>query len=161
MKKALLLSFLSLSLAASVSVASASFDQKTDRVTNVNPSITPIIVQDDDPVIVPFRTSDLFKTTLSGVTDNSLFNVAGGYGHVKVYIKNTGKYTIRAVMVHDSTKKEYFSKDIAPGGTLDWRSFTDTPQGVRGGDYTITYRANGNLLSGSAWGISAENNNEL
>jgi len=160
-KKAFLLSILSLSLAASVSVASASFDQKTDRIPSTNPSVTPVIVGETDPVIVPLDTSPLFTTSLSGATVSSNFNVAGGFGHVKVYIKNTGNYTIRAVMVHNDTKKEYFSTDVAPGKILDWRSYTDTPQGVRGGKYTITYRANGNIMSGDAWGLSAENNNEL
>ncbi|MEY8739528.1 hypothetical protein [Paenibacillus tundrae] len=160
MKKAALLSIISLSLAASISAASTPFDQKTDRIPNVNPSVNPVVVE-EDPIVTPLDTSPLFSTTLAGSTVSSNFNVAGGFGHVKVFIKNTGKSTIRAVMVHNDTKKEYFSKDIAPGSTLDWRSYTDTPQGVRGGKFTITYRAGGNIMSGEAWGLSAENNNEL
>ncbi|WFA84575.1 MULTISPECIES: hypothetical protein [Paenibacillus] len=162
MKKVFLLSILSLLLAVSVYAASASSDQKTDRIPNVNQPVTPITVEETDPIIVPFSTSPLFDTTLAGATTYSQFNVAAGYGHVKIYIKNSGKYSVRAVMVHEGTeKKEYFSKDIAPGATLDWRSFTDFPQGVRGGKYTITYRSDGNIMSGRAWGLSAENNNEL
>ncbi|WP_458463941.1 hypothetical protein [Paenibacillus sp.] len=161
MKKALLLSILSLSLAASVSAASASFDQKTDRIPNVNQPVTPITVEEPDQIITPMATDPLFNTVLGGTNALSNFNVQAGYGHVKIFVKNTGTKTITVTMKHISSDKYYIEDSVPAGGTLDWRSYTDFPQGVRGGKYEVSYRAGGDLMSGQAWGTSAENTNEL
>ncbi|WP_106766390.1 hypothetical protein [Paenibacillus faecalis] len=156
MKKVALLFVLTFALATSVF---ASPNLQESPITNTNQSN----VQEDKtgPVITPQVVDPLFNTTLAGTNSTSIFNVAGGYGHVKVFIKNTGTSTITATMEHTDSKKIYFSKSIAPGSSLDWRSFTDTPQGVKGGQYVITYRAGGKNMSSQAWGLSATNNNEL
>ncbi|WP_017691852.1 hypothetical protein [Paenibacillus sp. PAMC 26794] len=161
MKKVFLLSILSLLLAVSVYAASASSDQKPDRILNVNQPVTPITVEEPDQIITPMATSTLFHTPLATrPSDISEFYVRAGYGHIKIFIKNTGKSTMTVTMKH-SSDKVYIEDSIPAGGTLDWKSYIDYPQGVRGGDYEISYRAGGNNLSAEAWGISAENTNEL
>lgn len=162
MKKALLLSILALSLVAVVIVfaATASSDQKTEKTPNANQSVTPITEENPDPVIVRLDSSPLFNTGLSGQATLSNFYVRAGHGHIKIFVKNTRKYKMTVTMKH-SSGKVYIEDSVPAGGTLDWRSYDDYPQGVRGGEFEVSYRAGGNNMSGQAWGTSAKNNNEL
>lgn len=102
------------------------------------------------------ESNPLFKTELSGNNTSTIFNVDEEYKHVKIFIENSGKKTIKAVMVHDRSSNEYFVEKVAPGETIEWTSFTKFPQGVEEGKYYITYRADGDNFSGQAWGISSE-----
>ena len=107
------------------------------------------------------ESNPLFKTVFAGNNKSTIFNVDEGYKHVKIFIENSGKKTIKAVMEHDRSSNEYFVEKVAPGETIEWTSLTKFPQGVEEGKYSITYRADGDNFSGQAWGLSAENTNEL
>ncbi len=117
-----------------------------------------VTIGDPDYVVSTHEhvSKSLFKTVLAGNNTSTNFNVDGEYKHVKIFIENSGKKTIKAVMVHNRSSDEYFVEKVAPGETIEWTSFTEFPQGVEEGKYSITYRADGDNFSGQAWGLSAE-----
>lgn len=93
MKKAAVLFILSFSLALAASL-SASSPFKADQVSNapINPSN--LQQEKGGSAITPMVVDPLFDTTLAGTNSTSIFNAAAGYGHIKVFIKNTGSSTI-------------------------------------------------------------------
>nr|WP_145164527.1 hypothetical protein [Paenibacillus terrae] len=171
MKKPALISVLSLSLvllaALAASAAPASPSNKESPSVKATVNDNSVQTRDggndiDDPIITPFAVDPLFSTVLAGTNATSNFTVNKGYGHIKIYVKNTGSSTISVSVQHRETGRIYLATTIAPGAApLDWRSFTDTPQGVYSGDYVVTYRADGNILSGDALGMSAIINSDL
>lgn len=59
---------------------------------------------------------------------------------MNILVNNTEKSTMTATMKH-SSGKVYIEDSIPAGGTLDWGSYNDYPQGVRGGNFEVSYRA--------------------
>ncbi|MEC0174364.1 hypothetical protein P4H83_05725 [Paenibacillus favisporus] len=171
MKKYALISVLSLSIVLSAAIATsvAPASPSNTETSSVEHTINDNIVQTgdegsdiDDPIITPFAVDPLFSTVLGGTNGTSNFTVNKGYGHIKIYVKNTGSYPISVTVQHRDTGRVYLDTTVAPkAAPLDWRSFNQFPQGVYSGDYVVTYRADGNIMSGEAWGMSATINSEL
>ncbi|WP_145948508.1 hypothetical protein [Paenibacillus sp. Y412MC10] len=171
MKKYALISVLSLSIVLSAAIATsvAPASPSNTETSSVEHTINDNIVQTgdegndiDDPIVTPFAVDPLFSTVLAGTNATSNFTVNKGYGHIKIYVKNTGPYPISVTVQHRETGRVYLDTTVAPkAAPLDWRSFKDFPQGVYSGDYVVTYRAGGNNMSGEAWGMSATINSDL
>ncbi|MGG4046298.1 hypothetical protein [Paenibacillus favisporus] len=171
MKKYALISVLSLSIVLSAAIATsvAPASPSNTETSSVEHTINDNIVQTgdegsdiDDPIITPFAVDPLFSTVLGGTNATSNFTVNKGYGHIKIYVKNTGSYPISVTVQHRDTGRVYLDTTVAPkAAPLDWRSFNQFPQGVYSGDYVVTYRADGNILSGEALGMSATINSDL
>ncbi|WP_146116412.1 hypothetical protein [Paenibacillus sp. AR247] len=171
MKKYALISVLSLSIVLSAAIATsvAPASPSNTETSSVEHTINDNIVQTgdegsdiDDPIITPFAVDPLFSTVLGGTNGTSNFTVNKGYGHIKIYVKNTGSYPISVTVQHRDTGKVYLDTTVYPkAAPLDWRSFNQFPQGVYSGDYVVTYRADGNILSGEALGMSATINSDL
>ncbi|MFU1793328.1 hypothetical protein ACM1RC_05655 [Paenibacillus azoreducens] len=145
---------LAMAMMAVTASASPSIIQESPVPGVISSSVTP--TGSDDPVITPFSVSPLFNTVLGGTNSTSTFVVSPGYGHIKVFVKNTGKSTITVSLQHRNSGRIYFTESIAPDAQpLDWKSFDrGYQQGVIGGEYIVTYRAGGNVMSGEAWGMS-------
>ncbi|MCH4568614.1 MULTISPECIES: hypothetical protein [Bacillus] len=70
--------------------------------------------------------------------ENVKFNVTGGYGHLKVYVKNTGDSNLTVNLKHKGTSKIYIEgKELKPGEELEWNSNNNYSQGVRAGEYDL------------------------
>lgn len=151
--KALLLSGLFLALATSASAAPS-----TTLHTEAVPTSSSVrdfaeIARSgnfDDLIITPLQRKDEFGSRIqsklgSGYATTN-FNVAGGYGYVKVDFVNNSSSPVKILIYHTDTKKEYYNKVIDGNGSDAWLSPDKNPQGVRAGGYTISFTGgpNGN-----------------
>lgn len=137
-KKALFGSILSLALAAGIALPSgASAETKDDW---------------SDPSYDP---------TKSHNTDNKGISVTGGYGHVKMWWKNSGDSTVAITVKHKDTGKEYVTEKVKPGETYVYRSPDLSPQGMRSGAYVISYASGSHNLNVDFSGFSANSVNDV
>ncbi|EEM56249.1 MULTISPECIES: hypothetical protein [Bacillus cereus group] len=71
----------------------------------------------------------------------SAFNVSPGYGYLKLWFKNNGESTVTITVKNVNTGKKYFTYDLPKGKSYTWRSVLEWPGGAVGaGNYSITYR---------------------
>ncbi|WP_433945094.1 hypothetical protein [Paenibacillus sp. SN-8-1] len=147
--KALLFTALFLAIATQVSAAAPS----TEVNNGVSPSPSLITSlngssnegNNDNGIITPQAIGGNFGETETDPdgTATSNFVVPGGYGYVKIYFKNNSSSPVSVVVTHYDTKKVYVNKKISGGGSYTWYSTDDNPQGVRAGQYEVTFRGGG------------------
>ncbi|BCG57722.1 pilus assembly protein [Paenibacillus sp. URB8-2] len=72
------------------------------------------------------------------------FTVNANYGQLKLLLKNYSSYEVHVTLTHIVTRKVYFAKDIAGGGSLEWNSWTEGyTQGMRIGHYILEWSGRG------------------
>ncbi|MGH0601197.1 hypothetical protein [Bacillus mycoides] len=73
------------------------------------------------------------------------FKVSEGYGHLKIYIKNRGQSTLKVSLKHVASGKTYFIKKTIEKGDppFEWISNKDFPQGVKAGDFELSFDSGG------------------
>ncbi|SEK04646.1 hypothetical protein [Paenibacillus polymyxa] len=111
-----------------------------------------------DHVVTPQRARDVFNNTFENEKNPvSCFVLDPGYGHLKILAKNRGDSTITFSLVHTDSGKQYIVKTIGAHKKLLWDSVNSFPQGLRSGNYEIQWRANGDIVHVTAWGVSGTN----
>ncbi|KJD42660.1 hypothetical protein [Paenibacillus terrae] len=108
-----------------------------------------------------FRTKDLFNVNLDGKSPLTEFSITPGYGHVKIRVENNSKTTLTLTLKHVDSGKDYFTKYVGAGDTINWYSMDSFSGGMRSGNYEIQWRAGGAYVDASARAISATNPDEL
>jgi hypothetical protein len=139
---------LSLALAATLAipaVVSADSVQANPADETTPPIVTPFSVGNQQPL-----------TTVSAATSivPAYFSVPAGYGHGKFYFLNNGTSNLTVTMTH-SSGLEYIAATVKPGAAYTWRSTADYPQGMRGGDYTISFHCSSGV--NAKWSAFASN----
>ncbi|WP_336774765.1 hypothetical protein [Paenibacillus sp. MMO-58] len=141
-------SVLSLALAAALTIpAVINADSSEVTPTESNPPIvtsstSPEVPDDGFESITPYTKGNqqpLTTVTASTSGAPAYFVIPAGYGHGKFYFHNTGKGVLTVTMKH-SSGLEYIAATIQLGQAYTWRSTTDYPQGMRGGDYAISFQ---------------------
>ncbi|WP_315794003.1 hypothetical protein [Paenibacillus sp. BIC5C1] len=106
------------------------------------------------PIVTPFaigNTQPLTTVSSASSTAPASFSVPAGYGHGKFYFLNNGTSNLTVTMQH-SSGLEYIAATVKPGAAYTWRSTADYPQGMRGGDYKISFHcSNGVNVKWSAF----------
>ncbi|WP_181586558.1 hypothetical protein [Paenibacillus taichungensis] len=109
------------------------------------------------PIVTPFSVGNQQPlTTVSAATSivPAYFSVPAGYGHGKFYFLNNGTSNLTVTMTH-SSGLEYIAATVKPGAAYTWRSTADYPQGMRGGDYTISFHCSSGV--NAKWSAFASN----
>jgi len=109
-----------------------------------------------DHVITPQRARDVFDDTFDRKDPVSRFVLDPGYGHLKISAKNTGNSTITFSLVHTDSNKLYITKTIGAHSSLNWDSLASFSSGLRSGNYEIQWRAGGDIVHVSAYGVSGQ-----
>ncbi|WP_258013897.1 hypothetical protein [Paenibacillus polymyxa] len=145
-------------IGGAIAVPSAIFADSDAAVTD---SATSSAVAQDagkttagDHVITPQRVRDVFDDTFDRKDPVSRFVLDPGYGHLKISAKNTGGSTITFSLVHTDSGKQYIVKTIGAHKKLLWDSVNSFSQGLRSGNYEIQWRAGGDIVHVTAWGVS-------
>ncbi|KAF6582748.1 hypothetical protein [Paenibacillus sp. EKM211P] len=108
-----------------------------------------------DHVITPQRARDVFNDTFENEKNPvSRFVLDPGYGHLKIMVKNTGDSTMTFSLVHTDSNKQYIVKTVGAHKSLTWDSVNSFSQGLRSGNYEIQWRAGGDIVHVTAWGVS-------
>ncbi|MGW9529697.1 hypothetical protein ACWHAM_18470 [Paenibacillus terrae] len=104
--------------------------------------------------VIPQKSRDVFDDTFDRKDPVSRFELDHGYGHLKIFAKNKGSSTITFSLVHTDSGKLYITKTIGAHRDLEWSSLNSFSQGLRSGNYEIQWRAGGDIVHVSAWGVS-------
>ncbi|KJD42661.1 hypothetical protein [Paenibacillus terrae] len=107
-----------------------------------------------DHVITPQKSRDVFDDIFDKKDPVSRFVLDPGYGHLKIFAKNRGDSTITFSLVHTDSRKQYIVKTIGAHKKLLWDSVSSFSQGLRSGNYEIQWRAGGDIVHVTAWGVS-------
>ncbi|WP_256703295.1 hypothetical protein [Paenibacillus peoriae] len=105
-------------------------------------------------VITPQKSRDVFDDTFDRKDPVSRFVLDPGYGHLKIFAKNRGSSTITFSLVHTDSGKQYIVKTIGAHKKLLWESVNSFSQGLRSENYEIQWRANGDIVHVTTWGVS-------
>ncbi|AQT84677.1 hypothetical protein ERICIV_04103 [Paenibacillus larvae subsp. larvae] len=107
--------------------------------------------------ITPMKVDKVWHDTATGgATVVRTFNINPNYGHLKLFMKNYSSKPVTVNLEHINTGLQYFSRTIPAGGTLTWKNFEQGyPQGMRIGDYTLTYSGGGTNVNVEYWGKAA------
>ncbi|ASR45351.1 hypothetical protein B4V02_00815 [Paenibacillus kribbensis] len=100
------------------------------------------------------KSRDVFNDTFDRKDPLSRFVLDHGYGHLKIFVKNRGNSTITFSLVHTDSGKQYITKTVGAGKELPWSSLDSFSQGLRSGNYEIQWRAGGDVVHVTAWGVS-------
>ncbi|EHS54967.1 hypothetical protein P4H71_20490 [Paenibacillus kribbensis] len=100
------------------------------------------------------KSRDVFNDTFDRKDPVSRFELVPGYGHLKIFVKNRGNSTITFSLVHKDSGKLYITKTVGAGKELSWNSLDSFSQGLRSGNYEMQWRAGGNIVNVTAWGVS-------
>ncbi|MDN4106108.1 hypothetical protein [Paenibacillus polymyxa] len=89
-------------------------------------------------------------------TVREAFSVPKGWGHVKLCLKNHSDHPVKVSLTHSGSNKLYIeSLVIAPRDTVAWNSndqgFSD---GLRSGDYILQWRGGDYKVDGETWGVA-------
>ncbi|ADM70491.1 hypothetical protein GMA19_02688 [Paenibacillus polymyxa E681] len=130
-KRIFLFSILSLAIATTVGVASAS------------PSINS-------------KNTIINQRSEGSATVKESFSVPKGWGHVKLRMKNHSDHPVKVSLTHSGSNKLYIEGlVIAPHDTVTWKStdqgFSD---GLRSGDYILQWRGSDYKVNGETWGVA-------
>lgn len=130
-KRIFLFSILSLAIATTVGVASAS------------PSINS-------------KNTIINQRSWGSATVKESFSVPKGWGHVKLRMKNHSDHPVKVSLTHSGSNKLYIEGlVIAPHDTVTWKStdqgFSD---GLRSGDYILQWRGSDYKVNGETWGVA-------
>ncbi|MFK4343100.1 MULTISPECIES: hypothetical protein [unclassified Paenibacillus] len=157
--KLLIASALSVSLLGAVAIPSAIFAD-SDVSDSANPPTTATrdtgTTTTGDHVVTPQKARDVFNDTFDRKDPVSRFELDPGYGHLKIFVKNRGSQTITFSLVHKDSGKLYISKTVGAGRELSWNSLDSFSQGLRSGDYEIQWRAGGDVVKVTTWGVSGQ-----
>ncbi|PFL43552.1 hypothetical protein [Bacillus cereus] len=76
-------------------------------------------------------------------SDEVEFSVTPGYGHVKVHLQNLGASNVQVYLKHKDSGHIYIDNlNITPGqSAYEWKSNERYPQGVRAGNYELSFRS--------------------
>ncbi|MGW8957694.1 hypothetical protein [Paenibacillus sp. NPDC055715] len=127
-KKASVLSVLSLALAVPLTASAATTTDVALATTNsaavsksANTSTGVTTPTTGDHVITPQATDgQIVDRPVAGFNDSADFDIKGGYGYVRLYIRNTGNTTITFTVNQGSVSgAEKYSGTVKPGKTFD------------------------------------------
>ncbi|MGO4952941.1 hypothetical protein [Paenibacillus sp. DRB1-1] len=130
-KRIFLFSILSLAIATTVGVASAS------------------------PSIIS-KKNIINQRSGGSATVKESFSVPKGWGHIKLRMKNHSEHPVKVSLTHSGSNKLYIEGlVIAPHDTVTWKStdqgFSD---GLRSGDYILQWRGSDYKVNGETWGVA-------
>ncbi|MGG1643084.1 hypothetical protein ACIFQM_17845 [Paenibacillus sp. NRS-1782] len=160
-KKASLLSVLSLAVAIPLTASAAATTEVTPATTDsaaVSQSANTSTTRDH--VITPQSTQPAFDTTLGGQQSEASFSIPAGMGYVKLWVRNTGTETIKFAVHKDSSSGSVMSGTevrITPGDTFSWISSSAWPTGR----FYATFNTSNTKMSGQAYGKLASTRSEL
>ncbi|QNR65295.1 hypothetical protein IAQ67_15445 [Paenibacillus peoriae] len=127
----------------------------TDSAASTAATQGAVITTTGDHVITPQRARDVFNDTFDNEKNPvSRFVLDPGYGHLKILAKNTSDSTITFSLVHTDSGKQYIVKTIGAHKKLLWDSVNSFSLGLRSGNYEIQWRANGDIVHVTTWGVS-------
>lgn len=144
-KKSLLLSLSVLAVTIAVTVAST---------PPANTAVIPAELSSEEIVITPFAVDKEFTDTASGgATVVRTFGINADYGHLKLNMKNYSNKPVTVNLEHINTGLQYFSITITAGVTETWKNLDEGyPQGMRIGDYKLTWSGGSSSVNGEYWG---------
>ncbi|WP_339271709.1 hypothetical protein NYE54_09200 [Paenibacillus sp. FSL K6-1330] len=148
MRKKAIFAILGLALATTPMTAFASSNEAVlEPTSTIKPSLF------DNTIVTPFQIDQEFSINFNGGSNvQRQFTINPGYGHLKVFFMNNSSYPVTVSIVHKSSGLIYLNRDIPKNDTLDWRSFNEGyPQGMRTGEYDVTYKGNSNDVNGVAY----------
>ncbi|KAF6580031.1 hypothetical protein G9G54_07605 [Paenibacillus sp. EKM212P] len=124
-KRIFLFSILSLAVATTVGVASASVSTTSENT------------------IISQRSG-------GSATVGESFNVPKGWGHVKLRMKNHSDHPVKVSLIHNGSNKLYIDAlVITPHDTVTWKSTDEgITNGLRSGYYTLQWRGSDYKVNG-------------
>ncbi|WP_440115324.1 hypothetical protein [Paenibacillus sp. QZ-Y1] len=146
-------------------IAVSAVSAQTSETVDVT---TPPVIQNDQvgennpgPDITLFNIGNNWAQNVNGnKMTSSQFYVPATFGHVKLYFNNKGTSDTIISVTH-SSGKVYFTKTVKEGKDFTWRSIYDFPQGVRGGDFTVSYRSSSGNVNVDIAGFASDNVEEV
>ncbi|KJD43025.1 hypothetical protein [Paenibacillus terrae] len=163
-KKHLIASTLSLGLlGGAIAIPSAIFADSDAAVTD---SATSTAVTQDagktttgDHVITPQATDgQIVDRPVAGFNDSADFDVKGGYGYVRLYLRNTGNTTITFTVNQGSASgAEKYSGTVKPGKTFD--EILNSSKAWSSGKFYVSLSSGSGSMSGKLGVRTSTNTN--
>lgn len=142
--------------AAALAVGATSNDTSTAPVQ--------VTVSADEGIITPLAVdkswSDVANNGTATVVNS--FSINPNYGHLKLFMKNLSSHPVTVNLEHISTGLQYFSITIPANSSYTWKNFEQGyPQGMRTGDYKLTWSGGGYAVNGTVDGKLASQTTDL
>ncbi|OKP87029.1 hypothetical protein A3844_11060 [Paenibacillus helianthi] len=155
-KRSAFFATLSLAMITTAITAFASPSTTQENVTpesNVSPISNPFV---EGQLISPFvidTSNPIGGTVTGGAVVPKTFTINGGFGHIKLLMKNYSSSSVTVSLTHKNSGWVYFSEVISGNGSITWKNFEHGyEQGMRGGDYTLQWSGGGSNVNGEFFG---------
>ncbi|GLI07633.1 hypothetical protein YDYSG_36630 [Paenibacillus tyrfis] len=148
MKKKIVSAVVATALVCSLSASAFAQD-------NVNPSA---VGRDIRPMAVDKEWNDNFKDQ-STVT--RFFTINPDYGHVKLHFQNNSDKPVKISLEHRASGFVYISETLWGNSSWSWNSWDKNADGVKSGDYVVTFSGGENNVNGHYWGKAASKTSDF
>ncbi|WP_318627258.1 hypothetical protein [Paenibacillus polymyxa] len=150
-------------IGGAIAVPSAIFADSDAVSTSANTSTTatqaPATTPTGDHVITPQATDgQIVDRPVAGFNDSADFDIKGGYGYVRLYLKNTGNTTISFTVNQGSVSgAEKYSGTVKPGKTFD--EILNSSKAWSSGKFYVSLSSGSGSMSGKLGVRTSTNTN--
>ena len=157
-RKRAFIATLSLAMVTTAMIAFASTSTTQEKGTPESSEIESAVTHPPIEDHLESTTSDdkpnsIGDTAKGGAVVPKYFTVNAGYGHLRLLIKNNSRHPVRVNLIHRSTDKLYFSREIDGNKSITWENYDNGyEQGTRGGEYVLQWSGAGYKVNGEFTG---------
>ncbi|CCC85588.1 hypothetical protein PPM_2651 [Paenibacillus polymyxa M1] len=150
-------------IGGAIAVPSAIFADSDAVSTSANTSTTetqaPATTPTGDHVITPQATDgQIVDRPVAGFNDSADFDIKGGYGYVRLYLRNTGNTTISFTVNQGSVSgAEKYSGTVKPGKTFD--EILNSSKAWSAGKFYVSLSSGSGSMSGKLGVRTSTNTN--
>ncbi|URJ36592.1 hypothetical protein MF625_001010 [Paenibacillus polymyxa] len=131
----------------------------TDSATSSAATQAPATTTTGDHVITPQATDgQIVDRPVAGFNDSADFDIKGGYGYVRLYLRNTGNTTISFTVNQGSVSgAEKYSGTVKPGKTFD--EILNSSKAWSSGKFYVSLSSGSGSMSGKLGVRTSTNTN--
>ncbi|MBY7736732.1 MULTISPECIES: hypothetical protein [Paenibacillus] len=131
----------------------------TDSATSSAATQAPATTPTGDHVITPQATDgQIVDRPVAGFNDSADFDIKGGYGYVRLYLRNTGNTTISFTVNQGSVSgAEKYSGTVKPGKTFD--EILNSSKAWSAGKFYVSLSSGSGSMSGKLGVRTSTNTN--
>ncbi|MCP3773393.1 hypothetical protein NLX71_08705 [Paenibacillus sp. MZ04-78.2] len=115
-------------------------------------------------VITPMQVDKEWGSKIDDERSTSVrgFKINDNYGHLKLYMVNNSSHSVSVTLEHTASSTVYFTKTISGNGSLEWKNWNEGySQGMKSGEYTLTWSGGQNNAKGEYWGKAASQTSDF
>ncbi|ANS76991.1 hypothetical protein AWM70_22370 [Paenibacillus yonginensis] len=163
MKKTVYLAVLAAAAILTAAIAVGASSHSAPELETVTAPIQ-VTTSSDKGVMPPLAVDKTWSDVANNGTGTVVhsFSINPNYGHLKLTIENLSGHPVTVNLEHTLTDRQYFSITIAAHSSYTWKNFEQGyPQGMRTGDYKLTWNGGGYAVNGTVGGKLASQTTEL